>query len=138
MILILPAVMVHMDLFGVFISKDLVVRYLGKAAGLKGLLLALLLGTLPTGPLYVAFPLAAALKAKGARTYAIVVFLSAWACIKIPQELVEFQFLGFRFMAVRLALAVAFVLLMGLFIEKLIEWTDKRGLGVPRAGKGAI
>jgi len=135
MILILPAVMVLMGLFSVFVSKEAVVRYLGKAAGLKGLLLALLLGSLPTGPLYVAFPLAAALRAKGARSSAIVVFLSAWACIKIPQELVELQFLGFRFMATRLALTVVFVVLMGLFIERLIEWTDRRGWGISRTGK---
>ena len=35
MILILPAVMVLMGLFSVFVSKELVVRHLGKAAGLK-------------------------------------------------------------------------------------------------------
>ena len=56
---------------------------------------------------------------KGARTANVVVFLSAWACIKLPQELVELRFLGFKFMALRLGLTIVLVLFMGLFIEKV-------------------
>ncbi|MBC8472050.1 MAG: hypothetical protein H8D56_21540 [Planctomycetes bacterium] len=95
-------------------------------------LLAVFFGTLPTGPLYVAFPLAVALRSKGASISNIVIFLSAWACIKIPQELVELQFLGIEFMAARLILTIIFVALMGIFIEKLIEWTDNRQIGISR------
>jgi len=130
MIMILPAVMVIMGLFSVFVSKELVVKYMGKASGIKGILLAIFFGMLPTGPLYVAFPLAVALRSKGASISNIVIFLSAWACIKLPQELVELQFLGVKFMAARLILTVIFVAIMGIFIEKVIEWTDKRRIGV--------
>ena len=130
MIIILPAVMVIMGLFTVFVSNELVVKYMGKASGMKGILLAVFFGALPTGPLYVAFPLAAALKSKGAGISNIVIFLCAWACIKLPQELVELQFLGIKFMAARLVLTVFFVVIMALFIERLIEWTDSRRIGV--------
>lgn len=129
MIMILPAVMIIMGLFSVFVSKEMVVRYMGKTSGVKGILLSLFVGALPTGPLYVAFPLAAALRSKGASISNIVVFLSAWACIKIPQELVELQFLGAGFMLARLTLTVIFVAIMAVFIERLIEWTDKKGIG---------
>jgi uncharacterized membrane protein YraQ (UPF0718 family) len=77
MIMILPAVMVIMGLFSVFVSKELVVKYMGKASGIKGILLAIFFGMLPTGPLYVAFPLAVALRSKGASISNIVIFLSA-------------------------------------------------------------
>ena len=130
MVFILPAVMVIMGLFSVFVSKELVVKYLGKTSGVKGILLAVFFGALPTGPLYVAFPLAAALRSKGASMSNIIIFLSAWACIKLPQELVELQFLGIKFMAARLILTIIFVAIMGLFIERLIEWTDKKRIGV--------
>ncbi len=126
---ILPAVMIIVGLFGVFVSRDLVVKHMGKTSRAKGMLLAIVFGSLPTGPLYIAFPLAVALRKKGASIANVVVFLSAWACIKIPQALFELQFLGFRFMIARLALTIVFVVLMGLFIEKLIEWTDQRGIG---------
>jgi len=122
MILILPAVMVMLGLFEVWVPKNIVVKYIGKASGMKGILLSLTLGALPTGPLYIAFPMAAALIRKGAKISNIVIFLSAWACIKIPQEMVELQFLGLHFMLSRLILTVAFVIIMGLLIEMIMKW----------------
>jgi len=134
---ILPAVMIIMGLFAVFIPSETVVKYLGKTSGIKGIALSILIGTLPTGPLYVAFPMAATLLKKGARVSNIIVFLSAWACIKIPQELVEFQFLGAEFMALRLILTIIFVIIMGLIIERIIEWSKKGNkLDVKRGVKG--
>lgn len=126
MILILPAVMVILGLFAVWVSREMVVKYLGKTSGIKGVSLAILIGALPTGPLYVAFPMAAALIKKGARVANIVIFLSAWACIKIPQELVELQFLGPNFMILRLTLTIALVVLMGLGIERITEITKEK------------
>lgn len=123
MVWILPAVMILMGLFKVWVSKEMVVKYLGKASGFKGIFIAALLGATPTGPLYVAFPLAVAMLDKGARILNIVVFLSAWACIKIPQEMIEIQFLGPEFMVTRLLLTVTLVSTMGLVIEKIIEKT---------------
>ena len=121
MMVILPAVMILMGLFMVWVSKDVVLKYLGKTSGLKGVSVAIFLGALPTGPLYAAFPLALALKNKGASITNIIIFLSAWACIKIPQELVEIQFLGFKFMMARLVLTIIFVTIMGKIIENIIE-----------------
>ena len=121
MMVILPAVMILMGLFMVWASKDLVLKYMGKTSGLKGVSVSIFLGALPTGPLYAAFPLAIALKKKGASITNIVIFLSAWACIKIPQELVEVQFLGLKFMMVRLILTIIFVTIMGKIIEYFID-----------------
>jgi len=121
MISILPAVMILMGIFAVFVPKDLVVRYLGKEAGVKGIALAMIMGALPTGPLYIAFPIASTLLKKGARVSNVIVFLSAWSCIKIPQELVELEFLGFRFMVTRLILTAIFVVIMGFTIEYIVD-----------------
>jgi len=121
MMVILPAIMVIMGIFSVFISNETVVKHLGITSGIKGIALSILIGTLPTGPLYIAFPMAATLLKKGARVSNIIVFLSAWACIKIPQEMVELQFLGLDFMLLRLILTVVFVIIMGIIIEKINE-----------------
>jgi uncharacterized membrane protein YraQ (UPF0718 family) len=126
MVQIMPAVLVLMGLFSVWISKEVVVRYLGQGSGIGGIVVAILFGTLPTGPLYVAFPVARALLDKGASVRNVVAFLSAWACIKIPQELVEIKFLGAEFTALRLGLTVVFVALMGWTIEKVLERTERR------------
>lgn len=121
MLFILPAVMVLMGLFSVWISQEMVVQYLGRTSGIRGITLALLFGATPTGPLYVAFPIATALRKKGARLSNIIIFLTAWACIKLPQEMVELQFLGARFMLARLSLTILAAIIMGFIMEQLIN-----------------
>lgn len=126
MVLILPSVMILMGLFNVWISKKAVTNYLGRKSGLKGSLISVFLGALPTGPLYVAFPLASLMIKKGASFSNIVVFLSAWACLKIPQEIVELQFLGWKFMILRWSLTVILVIIMGKIIEKIMKKEVKK------------
>jgi uncharacterized membrane protein YraQ (UPF0718 family) len=121
MISILPAIVVLIGLFAVFVPKQMVADYLGQASGLKGFLLAALLGSLPTGPLYVAFPLAAAMLKKGARVATIIVFLTAWACIKLPQEMVELRFMGLEFTLLRLTLTLIAAVVMGLITERIMS-----------------
>ena len=72
----------------------------------------------------MAFPLASSMIKKGASISNIVIFLSAWACLKIPQELVELQFLGWKFMVLRWTLTVILVIIMGAVIEKMISKTS--------------
>jgi uncharacterized membrane protein YraQ (UPF0718 family) len=126
MIWILPAVMILMGLFMVWVPKNVVIKYIGKTSGIKGIFLSLLFGMLPTGPLYAAFPVAAGLVKKGARISNIVIFLNAWACIKLPQEMVELQFLGLKFMTLRLILTIIFTIIMAMSIERLIEWSSNK------------
>jgi uncharacterized membrane protein YraQ (UPF0718 family) len=126
LIMVLPAVMVIVGLFSVWVPEELVVKYMGKASGIKGILISFVLGMLPSGPLYIAFPMAIALRKKGARISNIIIFVSAWACIKLPQELVEVQFLGIEFTLLRLTLTIISVIIMGIIIEKIIGFTDKK------------
>ncbi|RNI15837.1 hypothetical protein EFE42_00945 [Methanohalophilus sp. RSK] len=126
MVLILPAVMLIMGLFSVYVSNNMIEKYLGKYAGIKGIFLSFFLGSLPTGPLYVAFPIASHLLEKGARVSNVIIFLSAWACLKIPQELMEFQFLGWKFMFLRLFFTVILVIIMAKIIEYFFGITDDR------------
>jgi len=130
LIMILPAIMVIIGLFSVWVPKETVVKYLGKTSGIKGIIIAIALGMLPTGPLYIAFPMAAALLKKGAKISNIVIFISAWACIKLPQELVEIQFLGIQFTLLRLGLTVIFIIIMVIMIEKTIGFTDRKKIQV--------
>jgi len=123
LITILPAVMIIIGLFSVWVPRDKIIKYMGKTSGAKGVLLSLALGMLPTGPLYIAFPIAAALLKKGAKISNIIIFLSAWACIKLPQEFVEIQFLGLSFTLLRLSLTIFFVIIMGMIIEKTFKIT---------------
>lgn len=117
MMKILPAVVLLMGLIEVWVPKALIRRYLGKEAGLRGVLLALAFGTAPTGPLYIAFPIAAGLLQKGARLSNVVIFLGTWAAAKIPQVMVEAKFLGLLFALLRLVLTLGAILAMGYLME---------------------
>lgn len=118
LVVVLPAVLLLMGLLSLFISNEFISTHLGSESGLKGMAVAFLLGTLPTGPVYMAFPIARTLRDKGARVANIYIFLSAWACIKIPQELVELRFLGAEFMVYRLLFTIIMVSLLSLVVEK--------------------
>jgi uncharacterized membrane protein YraQ (UPF0718 family) len=131
MVQVLPAVVILMGLFAVWITPEQVEKYLGRASGLRGGAIALVLGSLPTGPLYVAFPIAHALLAKGASTVNVTIFLSAWACIKVPQAMMELRFLGLKFMTARLVLTTGFVILMAYFIDAVVRRTERRNAGHP-------
>ena len=120
MVWVMPAVLVIMGLFAVWVPREAVNRHLGRGSGASGMLIALAFGTLPTGPLYAAFPLAGGLLEKGASPANVFVFLAAWACIKIPQELVELQFLGWRFTLARFVSTVVVVVAMSFVFQRLL------------------
>ena len=118
LITVLPAVLLLMGLLSLFVSNEFISSHLGSESGLKGMAVAFLLGTLPTGPVYIAFPIARTLRQKGARVANIYIFLSTWACIKLPQELVELRFLGAEFMLYRLGITIVLVSLLSLAVER--------------------
>jgi len=117
MIYIIPPVFILMGLMEVWIPKNKVETLLGKESGIKGILISFVLGTLPTGPLYVAFPMTASLLKKGASISNMIVFLGSWATLKVPQLLVEAEFLGVPFMILRFVLTFIMLVLMGLFMQ---------------------
>lgn len=120
MIWVMPAVLVIMGLFAVWIPKEAVSRYMGHESGARGMLIALVFGTLPTGPLYAAFPLTKGLLEKDASPANVFVFLAAWACIKIPQELIELQFLGWWFTLARFVSTVVVIVAMAFVFQRLL------------------
>jgi len=120
MVWVMPAVLVIMGLFAVWVPKEAINRYMGRGSGARGMLIALVFGTLPTGPLYAALPLTKGLLDKGASPANVFVFLAAWACIKIPQELIELQFLGWRFTLARFMSTVVVVVAMSFVFQRLL------------------
>ncbi|MGM0432974.1 MAG: permease [Spirochaetota bacterium] len=129
MVLIMPPVFLLMGLIETWIPKSSIQKWLGKGSGIKGLLLSLLLGTLPTGPLYVAFPMAGTLLHKGASIRNMVLFLGSWAALKIPQLMVEVTFLGVAFTALRFVLTLASLIAIGLAMEVLLRWFPQKETG---------
>lgn len=121
MALIMPPVFILMGLMEAWVPKDKIQKWLGSGSGIKGAVISVILATLPTGPLYIAFPMAASLIRKGASITNMVLFLGSWAALKIPQLMVEIKFLGMSFTLLRFVLTLTALLFIGLLMDKILE-----------------
>lgn len=122
---ILPAmlfIILFMGIMNYAVRPAAVMKYMGKAAGGKGWLLAVLTGVLSHGPIYAWYPLLKELKTQGAREGLIAVFLYNRA-IKIPLLPLLIYYFG---------LAYAIVLLLYMVAASLIE-----GAAIDLINKGA-
>ncbi len=97
MLLVIPPIFVLLGLLDIWVPKQTMVKYMGEGSGLKGILLALFIGSAAAGPLYGAFPVAAVFMRKGVKFSNILIFLGAWSTTKIPMILFEFSALGLPF-----------------------------------------
>jgi uncharacterized membrane protein YraQ (UPF0718 family) len=120
----IPTIMVLMGLLDVWVPRQLVENNLGSKSGVRGIALAVFLGTAAAGPLYAAFPIGLTLRQKGAKLGNIVIFLGSWAAIKIPMILLESSFIGIEFALLRLAFTLPGVIGMGLLMDRLLPETE--------------
>ena len=120
MLLFLPPIMVLMGLLDVWVPRKIVEQNVGPDSGIRGVVISILVATAAAGPLYAGFPVAAALLKKGCRLANAVIFLGAWATIKIPMLMMEIKFLGLPFALTRLLLTLPGIVLTGYLVEKLL------------------
>ena len=76
-------------LIQVIVPPEVISRWLGTRAGVKGVLVACVAGGLMPGAPYAVFPLAAVLYQSGAGLGAVVGFLTAWALWSVSRLPVE-------------------------------------------------
>ncbi|MDN5352836.1 MAG: hypothetical protein PWQ12_1757 [Clostridiales bacterium] len=125
---IMPVVFFLTTIIEVFVPQKVIVKHLGESSGLRGNLLALLLGSFSAGPIYAAFPVCKMLRSKGAGISNITIILSAWAVVKVPMLITEAKFLGPTFMITRWILTVIAILIMGRLTERLLKNHPERSL----------
>lgn len=124
MLLIMPVIFILTALLDTWVHKQTIIKYLGKEAGLKGIVLSFVLGGISAGPIYAAFPFCVMLHKKGASIRNIVIILSAWAVIKLPMLLNEVKFLGVKFMIVRWVLTVIAIIIFSWITTKIVKDKD--------------
>lgn len=125
LIKLVPPVFVILGLMDVWLPKDKMIKYMGDDAGVKGILLAFIIGSFAAGPLYAAFPVAAMLLRKGVAFENIMIFIGAWACTKIPMMLIEVSSLGLRFTILRLIFEIIGIVIISKIIVKCISEEEK-------------
>ena len=124
MLVILPVIFLFTAVIEALVPKELILRSFGEHSGIKGNMLALLLGSISAGPIYAAFPIGKMLLQKGASVANVVVILSSWAVIKIPMLANEVKFLGAEFMGVRWVLTVFAIFAMAQITDRLVKKED--------------
>jgi uncharacterized membrane protein YraQ (UPF0718 family) len=103
----------------VLIPKEWIVRWLGGQSGLKGVLIACLLGGLVPGAPYATFPLVATLYQAGASLGAAVGFVTAWALWSVSRLPVEIALIDGKPALVRYALTFVVPPIAGLLANAL-------------------
>ena len=121
MILVIPPVFVLLGLLDVWVPKEVMIKYMGEDSGLKGILLAILLGSAAAGPLYGAFPVAAVFMKKGVKFSNVLIFIGAWSTTKIPMLLFEISALGAKFALTRLLVDIPGIILIAYVLCALVD-----------------
>lgn len=120
MLLVIPPIFILLGLLDVWVPREKMIRYMGAGSGVKGGVLAFLLGSFAAGPLYGAFPFAAVLMKKGASFTNILIFIGAWSTTKIPMLLFEISALGPRFALSRLAIDIVGIIVIAFAIKAVL------------------
>jgi len=121
MMLVIPPVFVLLGLLDVWVPRETMMKYMGDGSGLKGIVLAFLLGSAAAGPLYGAFPIAGVFMKKGVSFTNIMIFIGAWSTTKIPMFLFEFSALGAKFALTRLAVDIPGIIIIAYILSKMIS-----------------
>lgn len=105
----------------VLIPPDLIAKFIGKEAGLKGIFLGAIAGAfLPGGP-FVAMPVVAGLAKLGASIPVLVALLTGWSLLAIARLPIELAILGPKFMLIRLASVFIFAPLAGILAKLIMK-----------------
>lgn len=121
MLSVIPPIFILLGLLDVWVDRTTMMKFTGKGSGLKGVLIAFLLGSAAAGPLYAAFPVAGVMLKKGSSLFNVFIFIGAWSTTKIPMLAFEGANLGLTFTLLRLGLSIVGILIIALITEKSLN-----------------
>ena len=101
----------------VLIPRELITRWLGDEAGVKGILIGCVVGGLVPGAPYATFPLVASLYQAGASIGAVVGFVSAWSLWSVSRLPVEIALIDPRPALIRYGITFVVPPLAGILAE---------------------
>ncbi|MFI3213417.1 MAG: permease [Eubacteriales bacterium] len=126
MLSVIPPIFILLGLLDVWVDKETMMKFLGKGSGIKGVLIAFVLGSAAAGPLYAAFPVASTMLKKQASLYNVFIFIGAWSTTKIPMLTFEASSLGLSFMFARLSLSIIGIIIIAFIIKKTLSLENQQ------------
>ncbi len=104
------------------VPREVVVRWIGKEAGIKGIFIGSLAGALAPGGPYVNFPIVAVLAKGGAGLGPLTAFVAAWGLLGVFRFVsYELPLLGPHIALARYASSIIFPPLVGLLAHLIFE-----------------
>jgi uncharacterized membrane protein YraQ (UPF0718 family) len=104
----------------VLVPRDLVARWLGSRAGLKGIVIASVAGAVTPGGPMTSFPLLVALFASGAHRGSLVAYITGWSIIGMQRVLVwEVPLMGSDFALVQVLACLPLPILAGWLASRI-------------------
>lgn len=98
----------------VLIPREIILRWVGAEAGIRGIIIGSIAGGLTPGGPFVNLPLAAGLYRSGAGVGTMVAFITGWSVYAMARLPLEIGILGWRLTAIRIASTFMFPPLAGL------------------------
>ncbi len=123
--MVLPPIFILIGLLDVWVPKETMVKFMGQRSGFVGGLIAVFIGAVGAGPLYVAFPIAALLIKKGARLAYVFLFLGAWTSVKLPIFMFEWASFGATFTLIHVVSSMTVYTLGAFFMEAFLSRETK-------------
>ena len=110
---LIPALLLA-GLFQVVVPQEVVSRYFGREAGLRGLVMAMMAGIMTPGGPMVSVPFLVALANSGAALPALVTYMTAWSLFGLQRIIAwEAPLMGWKFVWVRVIPSLAFPVVAG-------------------------
>jgi len=126
MLKVLPCAFILIGLFEVWAKRETVEKHLGEKSSIKGYIWGILLASTTVGGLYVAFPVAYSLYSKGAKLGVIFTYIGASAICRVPMTIFEASFLGVKFSAIRLLVAIPLVVITSMLLGNYLKKRNYR------------
>lgn len=115
------AIFVVIGFSDAILPRDLIVRWLGRESGLRGIAIASALGAVTPGGPFVSYPLVAVLYRSGAGIGPLVAFVTAWSLWAVSRLPLELSIVGVRFTLIRVASTLIFPPLAGVIAMILFD-----------------
>jgi len=125
MLLIIPPIFILLGLLDVWVGRETMIKYMGDKSGIKGGVIAFIIGSAAAGPLYAAFPVAWIFLKKGVKLTNIFIFIGAWATTKLPILLFEASNMGLNYMLLRLFCNIIGVIVIAVTLEATMSEKEK-------------
>jgi uncharacterized protein len=101
----------------VLIPAEMISKWVGREAGMRGIIVGTLTGAIAPGGPYVSLPIAAALMKSGAGVGTMIAFITGWSLWAVSRLPMEIGILGWKFAVVRMLSTFFFPPIAGMIAQ---------------------